>query len=91
VPVRFDLLKDFTFEDLSKRELLKKNKCILMGVMVPEKGLSPKYNDNHKFYKHLDLFANVNLCYSFPSIRNRHNNVDIAVIRENTEGEFSGI
>lgn len=59
--------------------------------MVPEKGVNPKYNDNHKFYKHLDLFANVNLCYSFPSINNRHNNVDIAVIRENIEGEFSGI
>lgn len=59
--------------------------------MVPEKGLNPKYNDNHKFYKHLDLFANINLCYSFPSVANRHNNVDIAVIRENIEGEFSGI
>lgn len=54
--------------------------------MVPEKGVNPKYNDNHKFYKHLDLFANVNLCYSFPSINNRHDNVDIAVIRENIEG-----
>jgi len=51
----------------------------------------PKYNDNHKFYKHLDLYANVNLCYSFPSVYNRHNHVDIAVIRENVEGEFSGI
>lgn len=62
-----------------------------MGVMVPERGVIPKYNDNHKFYKHLDLYANINLCYSFPSVKNRHNNVDITVIRENTEGEFSGI
>ena len=60
-------------------------------MMVPEKGVNPKYNDNHKFYKHLDLFANVNLCHSFPSISNRHDKVDIAVIRENVEGEFSGI
>ncbi len=81
VPIQFDTLRDFTFEDVANRPLLQKNKCILMGVMVPEKGVSPKYNDNHKFYKHLDLYANINLCYSFPSVNNRHNNVDIAVIR----------
>lgn len=81
VPIQFDVLKDFTFEDLANRSLLHKNKCILMGVMVPEKGVIPKYNDNHKFYKHLDLYANINLCYSFPSVNNKHNNVDIAVIR----------
>lgn len=61
--------------------MLKKNKCILLGVMVPEKGVKDKYNDNHKFYKYLDLFANANLIYSLPSISSRHNNVDIAVIR----------
>lgn len=84
VPVNFDLIRDFTFEDLMQREALQKNKCILLGVMVPEKGVKAKYNDNHKFYKHLDLFANVNLCFSHPSIKTRHENVDIAVIRENT-------
>lgn len=52
--------------------------------MVPEKGVKAKYNDNHKFYKYLDLFANINLCYSLPTIKNRHQGVDIAVIRENT-------
>jgi isocitrate/isopropylmalate dehydrogenase len=53
----------------------------MLGVIPPQKGVNPKYNDNHIFYKHLDLFANVNLCDSFPSINNRHSNVDIAVIR----------
>lgn len=91
VPVRFDVIKDFTFEDIKQREALEKNKCILLGVMVPQKGVKAKYNDNHKFYKYLDLFANINLCYSLPTIKNRHQGVDIAVIRENTEGEFSGI
>ena len=86
VPITFDVIDDFTFENISQRELLKKNKCILLGVMVPEKGVKAKYNDNHKFYKHLDLFANVNICYSMPQVQNRHKNVDIAFIRENTEG-----
>jgi hypothetical protein len=35
VPINFDLIDNFTFEDVSRRELLKKNKCILLGVMVP--------------------------------------------------------
>jgi isocitrate dehydrogenase (NAD+) len=91
VPVNFDVLKNFTFENLKQREALQRNKCILLGVMVPEKGVKAKYNDNHKFYQHLDLYANINLCFSLPSIRSRHSGVDIAVIRENTEGEFSGI
>jgi isocitrate/isopropylmalate dehydrogenase len=55
--------------------------------MVPEKGVKAKYNDNHKFYKYLDLYANVSLSFSIPSIKSRHSNVDIAVIRENTEGQ----
>jgi len=91
IPVTFDVINDFTFEDLKQRDALQKNKCILLGVMVPEKGVNVKYNDNHKFYKHLDLFANVSLCFSHPQIKSRHSNVDIAIIRENTEGEFTGI
>ena len=62
-----------------------------MGVLSPEKGVKAKYNDNHKFYKYLDLYANVTLAFSIPSVKSRQQNVNIAVIRENTEGEFSGI
>ena len=39
----------------------------------------------------LDLFANVVTCKSVPGIDTRHKNVDIVVIRENTEGEYSGL
>jgi isocitrate dehydrogenase (NAD+) len=84
VPVSFNRLDNFSFEDIKSREQLKKNSCILLGVMVPEKGVKAKYNDNHKFYKYLDLYANVSLSFSIPSIKSRHSNVDIAVIRENT-------
>jgi hypothetical protein len=49
--------------------------------MVPELGVKAKYNDNHKFYKYLDLYANINLSFSIPSVKSRHNNVDIAIIR----------
>lgn len=35
VPVNFEVINDFTFENIQKRDLLKRNKCILLGVMVP--------------------------------------------------------
>ena len=37
----------------------------------------------------LDLFVNVVHCYSFPGIPARHKDVDIFIIRQNTEGEYS--
>ena len=39
----------------------------------------------------LDLFANVVLCKSIPGVETRHKDIDIVVIRENTEGEYSGL
>lgn len=30
-------------------------------------------------------------CFSLPGVERRHKNVDIVVIRENTEGEYSGV
>ncbi|CAB4012027.1 isocitrate dehydrogenase [NAD] subunit gamma, mitochondrial-like [Paramuricea clavata] len=37
----------------------------------------------------LDLYANVVKCKSFENIKTRHQNVDLVMIRENTEGEYS--
>ena len=39
----------------------------------------------------LDIYASVVLCKSLPGVPTRHNNVDFAIIRENTEGEYSGL
>jgi isocitrate dehydrogenase (NAD+) len=39
----------------------------------------------------LHLFANVVYCKSLPGVNSRHQDVDIVVIRENTEGEYSGL
>jgi isocitrate dehydrogenase (NAD+) len=39
----------------------------------------------------LDLFANVLRCKSLPGIKTRHADVDILMIRENTEGEYSSL
>ncbi|XP_010776622.1 isocitrate dehydrogenase [NAD] subunit gamma 1, mitochondrial-like [Notothenia coriiceps] len=39
----------------------------------------------------LDLYANVMHCQSLPGVRSRQNNIDIIIIRENTEGEYSSL
>lgn len=39
----------------------------------------------------LDIYASVVLCKSIEGTLTRHKNVDFAIIRENTEGEYSGL
>jgi len=39
----------------------------------------------------LDLYANVVHCKSVPNVITRHNNVDLVIVRENTEGEYSNL
>lgn len=39
----------------------------------------------------LDIYASVVVCKSLPGLPTRHDNVDFAIIRENTEGEYSGL
>lgn len=41
--------------------------------------------------KDLDIYASVALIKNIPGVSARHNNVDFVIIRENTEGEYSGL
>jgi isocitrate/isopropylmalate dehydrogenase len=41
--------------------------------------------------KELDLYASLVHCFNLPGLKTRHDNVNIVVIRENTEGEYSGL
>ncbi|KAL0277694.1 UNVERIFIED_CONTAM: hypothetical protein PYX00_004898 [Menopon gallinae] len=46
---------------------------------------------NMKLRRTLDLYANVVHVTSLPGINSRHSNVDIIIIREQTEGEYSAL
>ena len=41
--------------------------------------------------KELDLYANLRPCKNFPNVKTRFDNVDIVVVRENTEDLYAGI
>lgn len=46
---------------------------------------------NVQLRKELDLFANYRPAKSVPGVRSRYDNVDLIVLRENTEGLYSGL
>ena len=46
---------------------------------------------NVQLRKELDLYANLRPCYNLPSVKTRYDNVDIVVVRENTEDLYAGI
>lgn len=44
---------------------------------------------NVELRNELDLFAYIMNCKSFPGIETRHKDIDILIIRQNTEGEYA--
>jgi len=49
------------------------------------------YINNTLIYKELDLYANLTYGKTLPGVPTRHKKVDVVVLRENTEGEYSGV
>jgi isocitrate dehydrogenase (NAD+) len=71
---------------------IKKNQVALKGVLsTPIDGPVDTRSLNVRMRVDLDLFASVVLCRSLPGVKTRHSGLDIVVIRENTEGEYSGL
>ncbi|RYR45125.1 hypothetical protein Ahy_A07g030987 isoform B [Arachis hypogaea] len=71
-------------------ESIRKNKvCLKGGLKTPVGGGVSSLNVQLR--KELDLYASLVNCFNLPGLPTRHHNVDIVVIRENTEGEYSGL
>jgi isocitrate dehydrogenase (NAD+) len=71
-------------------ESIKTNKvCLKGGLKTPVGGGVSSLNVQLR--KELDLYASLVNCFNLPGLPTRHENVDIVVIRENTEGEYSGL
>ncbi|KAJ7514831.1 hypothetical protein O6H91_23G061400 [Diphasiastrum complanatum] len=69
---------------------IKKNKvCLKGGLATPVGGGVSSLNVQLR--KDLDLYASLVHCFNLPGLQTRHDNVNIVVIRENTEGEYSGL
>ncbi|CAD5223205.1 unnamed protein product [Bursaphelenchus okinawaensis] len=69
---------------------IKRNGIALKGN-IETKFDNPEFKSrNMEIRRILDLYANVLHCVSIPSVPTRHQELDIVMIRENTEGEYSG-
>uniref|UniRef100_A0A1A9W3T5 Isopropylmalate dehydrogenase-like domain-containing protein n=1 Tax=Glossina brevipalpis TaxID=37001 RepID=A0A1A9W3T5_9MUSC len=72
---------------------IRKNKVCIKGVLA-----TPDYSNvgelqslNMKLRNELDLYANVVHARSLPGVKTRYQDIDIVVIREQTEGEYSAL
>lgn len=70
-------------------ESIKVNKVALKAPITTPIGTGFK-SVNVQLRKALDLYANIRPCKNLPNIKTRYENVDLVVIRENTEDLYAG-
>ncbi|RAL08698.1 isocitrate dehydrogenase (NAD(+)) IDH1 [Aspergillus homomorphus CBS 101889] len=80
-------------EELFKESIasLRRNKLGLKGILFTPVERSGHQSFNVALRQELDIFASVVLIKNIPGYQTRHENVDLCIIRENTEGEYSGL
>ena len=69
---------------------IRKNKVALKGPITTPVGTGFR-SVNVALRKELDLYACLRPCKSYPGVRSRYANVDLIVIRENTEDLYAGV
>ncbi|KAA8897203.1 hypothetical protein FN846DRAFT_893112 [Sphaerosporella brunnea] len=70
---------------------LKRNKVGLKGILYTPVERSGHQSWNVALRQELDIYASVVMIKNMPGYQTRHSNVDMCIIRENTEGEYSGL
>uniref|UniRef100_A0A8B9YFU6 Isocitrate dehydrogenase [NAD] subunit, mitochondrial n=1 Tax=Bos mutus grunniens TaxID=30521 RepID=A0A8B9YFU6_BOSMU len=64
----------------------------LGGNIETNHNLPPSHKSRNNILRtSLDLYANVIHCKSLPGVVTRHRDIDILIVRENTEGEYSSL
>ncbi|GFR20277.1 isocitrate dehydrogenase subunit gamma, mitochondrial [Trichonephila clavata] len=94
VPVDFEEVHlDSTVQHIDNVEeaitSIKRNGVAIKGN-IETRANNPLFKSRNVILRlELDLFVNVLHCKSQPGIKTRHNGIDIVLIRQNTEGEYS--
>ncbi|XP_041526314.1 isocitrate dehydrogenase [NAD] subunit beta, mitochondrial isoform X2 [Microtus oregoni] len=71
---------------------MKENKVAIIGkIYTPMEYKGELASYDMQLRRKLDLFANVVHVKSLPGYMTRHNNLDLVIIREQTEGEYSSL
>lgn len=93
VPVDFEIvdIKDKQEYDAAVIAV-RRNGVALKGNMTTNiEGPTNLRSKNVGLRTQLNLFADIVHCKTLPGLESRHKDLDIVVIRQNTEGEYSGI
>ncbi len=69
---------------------VKKNKVAIKGPITTPVGTGFR-SVNVALRKALDLFACIRPCKSYPGVRSRYEDIDLVIVRENTEDLYAGI
>lgn len=71
---------------------IRRNGVAIKGNIETNHNLPPSHKSRNNLIRtSLDLYANVIHCQSLPGVETRHRDVDILIVRENTEGEYSSL
>ncbi|CEJ93791.1 Putative Isocitrate dehydrogenase subunit 1 [[Torrubiella] hemipterigena] len=70
---------------------LRRNKLGLKGILHTPVSRSGHQSFNVAMRQELDIYASISLIKNIPGYETRHKDVDLCIIRENTEGEYSGL
>ncbi|MCL4155397.1 UNVERIFIED_CONTAM: hypothetical protein GTU68_037272 [Idotea baltica] len=62
-----------------------------VGVALKAPLTTPIGSVNVALRKSLKLYANLRPCYSLPGVKTRYENVDLVIVRENSEGLYAGL
>ena len=71
-------------------EAVRRNKVALKGPTATPVGTGHR-SVNVELRKKLDLYANLRPVRTLPGVKSRYDNVDLIVVRENTESLYSGL
>lgn len=97
VPMEFEFINPKKITKQNLKEVLGRHRCILSGPVTARSDNTVKKHesdyqiDSYDFSQGLEMYASIVHAFSIPGVESRHKNVDIVAIRENCEGEYSGI
>lgn len=68
---------------------IKRNGVAIKGNIETKSELTGIVSRNVALRNELDLFVSVLNCKSYPGVRSHHQDVDLVIVRQNTEGEYA--
>ena len=72
-------------------ESIRRNQVALKGPLTTEIGGKGFRSVNVALRRELDLYANLRPCKTYAGVKTRYENIDLVVVRENTEDLYMGV